>query len=215
MGTNPAVTRPSSESRFYRFYRKASSGGRAPTGSGLSKGALPHCSPPRHWALWAQNPRWPLEGSSSPPFPGAAQKLSIHPVGSDMSTPSPTHAHTGCTDGPIGHFPAASVGPAQVATACWHVLPDSLLQGRHGGTLGQDWAGHRCAGQGRLQTTTPRKMSGCPGRPWHPLAGTEQQVHTAAGPGEVGARRGWACAPRLGGALRAGTPLHLAHRTKA
>lgn len=55
-----------------------------------------------------------------------------------------------------------------------------------------------------LQPTTPKKMPSQPCELWHPLAGT--------GPREVGAGIGWACAPRLDGALwlafPAPCPLH-------
>ena len=144
MGTSPAGTRLSSESGFYR---KAPSRGWVPTG--VTCPAAPRqagpCGRRTQDGLWrAAAPHLSQDGSLHPGGYGAQAS----PTGLSVSTPYPTHTQ-GCTNGPIGDLPVASVGPVPGPPAHWHVLPDSLLQGRHRGpgtaTLGKDWADHGCA----------------------------------------------------------------------
>ena len=146
VGTSPAGTRLSSESGFYR---KAPSGGCVPTR--VTCPAAPRqagpCGCRTQDSLWrATAPHLSQERSLHPMATGPRPR----PQGSALAPPT-GHTRTGCTNGPIGDPPVASMGPAPGPPAHWHVLPDSLLQGRHRGpgtaTLGKDWAGHRCAGR--------------------------------------------------------------------
>ena len=159
VGINPVMTKQSSEDAFYR---KALSGGQAPAGPRLPplpspQGPRTTSSPSYRLGLWVQYPRWPLEGSSAPPFPGCCPEAVHPPTGVSHRHPLPK-THTDGTGGPIGHLPVANLGPpGGTYTRGRGREPRRRASiGPATGVLG-----------GTLQSTTPKKM---PSRPCEAVA---------------------------------------------
>lgn len=155
VGINPAMTKQGSEDAFYR---KAPSGGQAPAGPRLppAQGPRTTSSPSYRLGLWVQYLRWPLEGSSAPPFPGLCPEA-VHPQGSAIGTPYPKHTQMALT-APLGTFPWPTWVPQVAPTPRgrgWEPRRRASI-GPATGVLG-----------GTLQTTTPKKM---PSRPCEAVA---------------------------------------------
>ena len=202
VGINPAVTKPGSERTFSR---KASSGGREPTGPGPPHQPRPPRTPPAApsclLGLVGVVPTMASGGQQVPTFPRSCleavcptrwpQGPGLRPQGSAIS-PHPPNTDTDGTDGPVGTS-CGQPGPCHLAD-CWASSLSQAARPRLKGRLsgvgalmsGRDWQGHRCAWQACPSNhDTQENAQAGPQARGAPLPCREQQPHRAISPGKA------------------------------